>query len=596
MLRRTLSGDMEDRSRRVEDRARVEIIEESGDMCKIKFRHCGVDSDGWLRRVHVRPWHLHPEPEKCNATAPAAGTPSHSTTVADPMPATIAKPTATVPSGAQLTGAMEDNMQATQEKTHTTSDGAQLADPAGSSPEATGAPIKASIGTPSLNSINGSAGAVGGATADVPEDNDARYQRLIAELYKLHDPAMMCALPSVCRMHAGNLERAYSKLRHKYEASQGTAEVDADRLSSHAGGRVMASQPQLGGATPSQEVWNRHRTEVIRITLSSASIPPLFQRGFLDITANSSVRSLKHRIQEMVQHPTYRQNLVCKGMYLEQDESTLASYNVQNGDEVFVIDRGVRPQLRFCVGTRVECCVQTPGGLGLTWQTGTVSAQWYREAHGPEHAAHPYQVALDTGVAVSVPQDAERSVRKVETVTVAAVWSDRVESIEAGLEEPIRNLKARIVQLANLDPMLCQYARLWLGGAKLADEWPVSAYRRPTLRGSRNELTNGSSLLLTTHDGSSEVGHSWPLFRISVDTPFSQCGDDSDDDTSGNIDMKVFQDESIRSVKARAMRETRAHEHPDSAHVFYRNEYLAEHRSLRECGVPAGGMLQIALR
>ena len=87
VLRRTLSGDMEDRSRRVEDRARVEIIEESGDMCKIKFRHCGVDSDGWLRRVHVRPWHLLPGQEKCTATAPTASTPSPSTTIADSMSA-----------------------------------------------------------------------------------------------------------------------------------------------------------------------------------------------------------------------------------------------------------------------------------------------------------------------------------------------------------------------------------------------------------------------------------------------------------------------------------------------------------------------------
>ncbi len=606
-------------------------------MCKIRFRRCGVERDGWLRRVHVRPWHLLPGQEKCTATAPTASTPSPSTTIADSMSAAtddslaewsealaksfadsgfgcqgtpakttaqaesettatpvehkpahaVAQPTITASGGAQPTGPVEDDAWATREPTRTATAAARLTGTATSSQETACAPTSAS------QLFDG-----------VPESDDARYKRLIAELYKLHNPSMMWVLPSVYQMHAGNLERAYSEMRHKYEAGRGTVEADAGRPRSHAGGRAPAGQPggataaqPREGATPSQKVWNRHRTETMQITVASASFPPLFPRGFLEVTANNSVRSLKHLVCERTQQSTCRQTLLCKGTCLEQDDFTLAFYNVRGGDEVYVVDRGVRPQLRFCVGARVECCVQAPGGFGLTWQTGTVSAQWYRETYWPEHVAHPYQVALDTGLAVTAPQDVERFIRKVETITIAAVWSDRVESLEAGLDEPIGNLKARVVQLANLDPMLGPRAKFWLGGETLVNEWPVSAYRRPTLRGSRHELTNGSTLLLTTHEGSSEVGHSRPMFRISIDTPFSHCyGDDSDDDVSGNIDLKVFHDETIRSVKARTMRETRAHEHPDAAHVLFLNEHLAESRSLRECGVHAGGKLQIILR
>merc|ERR1712216_43329 len=62
--------------------------------------------------------------------------------------------------------------------------------------------------------------------------------------------------------------------------------------------------------------------------------------------------------------------------------------------------------LRFAVGTKVEC------RTGNGWQKGVVVKLLYREA-GMASVA-PYQVKLDSGPLIYVPQDVEQLCRKVE--------------------------------------------------------------------------------------------------------------------------------------------------------------------------------------
>merc|ERR1719446_243253 len=60
--------------------------------------------------------------------------------------------------------------------------------------------------------------------------------------------------------------------------------------------------------------------------------------------------------------------------------------------------KSVDGQLRFPIGTRVECnCAG--------WHAGTVVAHWWRDASWPAGKVVPYQVKVDNGPTIFVPMD-----------------------------------------------------------------------------------------------------------------------------------------------------------------------------------------------
>lgn len=74
-------------------------------------------------------------------------------------------------------------------------------------------------------------------------------------------------------------------------------------------------------------------------------------------------------------------------------------------------DPGEAPEteLRFPVGTRVECCVSRgPAG----WAPGTVVAHWYRAPSWPTGQFAPYQIKLDEHDSlIFAPQDRDNCIR-----------------------------------------------------------------------------------------------------------------------------------------------------------------------------------------
>jgi hypothetical protein len=67
-------------------------------------------------------------------------------------------------------------------------------------------------------------------------------------------------------------------------------------------------------------------------------------------------------------------------------------------------------ELRFPVGTRVECCISKgPDG----WVPGVVMMHWYRAASWPTGQFAPYQIKLEeSGNLIFAPQDRDNCVRK----------------------------------------------------------------------------------------------------------------------------------------------------------------------------------------
>ena len=66
-------------------------------------------------------------------------------------------------------------------------------------------------------------------------------------------------------------------------------------------------------------------------------------------------------------------------------------------------------ELRFPVGTRVECCISKgPDG----WVPGEVVMHWYRAASWPTGQFAPYQIKLEeSGNLIFAPQDSDHCIR-----------------------------------------------------------------------------------------------------------------------------------------------------------------------------------------
>ena len=73
-------------------------------------------------------------------------------------------------------------------------------------------------------------------------------------------------------------------------------------------------------------------------------------------------------------------------------------------------------RLRFAVGARVECYITSTSGSRAPvaehqWQPGTVLKHWYTQPSFEAGMAAPYQVALDNGKRIYVPEDEDTYVR-----------------------------------------------------------------------------------------------------------------------------------------------------------------------------------------
>ena len=68
------------------------------------------------------------------------------------------------------------------------------------------------------------------------------------------------------------------------------------------------------------------------------------------------------------------------------------------------------PQLRFTVGTRVQCRI----GPDATkdWANGTICLLWYREPNWPKGSFAPYKIELDDGREIFAPGDMDQVIRK----------------------------------------------------------------------------------------------------------------------------------------------------------------------------------------
>ena len=77
-----------------------------------------------------------------------------------------------------------------------------------------------------------------------------------------------------------------------------------------------------------------------------------------------------------------------------------------------------RPELRFPVGTRVECRIGPHPVRG--WAPGTVIAHFYSEPSWPMGASAPYQIELDDGRKIYAPQDTDNVIRQLGGGTALA--------------------------------------------------------------------------------------------------------------------------------------------------------------------------------
>jgi hypothetical protein len=68
-----------------------------------------------------------------------------------------------------------------------------------------------------------------------------------------------------------------------------------------------------------------------------------------------------------------------------------------------------RPELRFPVGTRVECRVGAHPVKG--WAPGQIIAHFYSEPSWPANMFAPYQIRLDDGRLIFAPQDINEVIR-----------------------------------------------------------------------------------------------------------------------------------------------------------------------------------------
>lgn len=73
---------------------------------------------------------------------------------------------------------------------------------------------------------------------------------------------------------------------------------------------------------------------------------------------------------------------------------------------------GGLPELRFTLGTRVQCRI----GPDATkdWANGTVVLLWYREQNWPPGSFAPYKIKLDDGREIFAPGDMDQIIRKLE--------------------------------------------------------------------------------------------------------------------------------------------------------------------------------------
>jgi hypothetical protein len=73
-------------------------------------------------------------------------------------------------------------------------------------------------------------------------------------------------------------------------------------------------------------------------------------------------------------------------------------------------EAGEMPQLRFSMGTRVQCRIG-PDAI-KDWADGTIVLLWYREANWPPGSFAPYKIKLDDGREIFAPGDMDQIIRK----------------------------------------------------------------------------------------------------------------------------------------------------------------------------------------
>lgn len=68
---------------------------------------------------------------------------------------------------------------------------------------------------------------------------------------------------------------------------------------------------------------------------------------------------------------------------------------------------GAQKELRFPIGTRVECNVGA-------WRSGTIVGHWWRDSNWPAGKVVPYQIKIDNGPTIFAPQDTDRCIRAIK--------------------------------------------------------------------------------------------------------------------------------------------------------------------------------------
>lgn len=76
------------------------------------------------------------------------------------------------------------------------------------------------------------------------------------------------------------------------------------------------------------------------------------------------------------------------------------------------IDEDGLPNLRFDVGTKVECRMGPDPKTG--WAKGEIVKLWYREKNWPPSSTAPYQVELDDDRVIFAPGDMDQIIRKAQ--------------------------------------------------------------------------------------------------------------------------------------------------------------------------------------
>jgi hypothetical protein len=92
-----------------------------------------------------------------------------------------------------------------------------------------------------------------------------------------------------------------------------------------------------------------------------------------------------------------------------------------------------RPEVRFNIGSRVECRVGAHRIKG--WAAGEVTALYYSEPGWPQSMYAPYQVHLDDGRLIFAPQDIDEVVRAAGSVTYTAEEMTKADEEEEEEEE-----------------------------------------------------------------------------------------------------------------------------------------------------------------